>query len=59
MHRGFRAISLLTLAAFLAVLAGCGAESTVNSSTTSPEVAKDAAAKMPPPPSFGKIKKKR
>ncbi|WP_422927234.1 hypothetical protein [Singulisphaera sp. PoT] len=59
MHRRFRVISLSTLAAFLLAVMGCGSEGNVNSSDTSPDAAKEAAAKMPPPPSFGKTKKKK
>jgi len=48
MHRAFRIISVITLSAFLA---GCDSEGEAKKAApTSPEVAKEAAVKMPPPP---------
>ncbi len=57
MRRGFRAVSLLTLFAFFALLAGCDSEGTVNPSDTSQEAAKQAVAKMPPLPTNPNKKK--
>jgi hypothetical protein len=51
MHRAFRVLMLLV---FAAAITGCSEDSSVNKAPESPVAAKDAAAKMPPPPAVPK-----
>jgi hypothetical protein len=49
-----RALRVLALLVFVGAITGCGEDSSTNSAPASPVAAKDAAAKMPPPPATTK-----
>jgi hypothetical protein len=49
MHRALRILMLLVVAGSIM---GCGEDTAVNTTPASPVAAKEAAAKMPPPPAM-------